>query len=57
MHSSPTVDGGLVCIGCRDHRVYAVDAATGEKRWAYTTESTVDFSAVISSSLVYFKQR
>ncbi|HEX6481466.1 MAG TPA: PQQ-binding-like beta-propeller repeat protein [Ktedonobacteraceae bacterium] len=32
--SSPSVSGGLVYIGSLDGRLYAIDAATGNTRWA-----------------------
>ena len=35
--SSPAVAGGTVYIGSDDGKVYALDAATGRLRWAYTT--------------------
>jgi len=29
-----------VYIGCRDHHIYAVDAATGKRKWAFATDGT-----------------
>ena len=34
---SPAVAGGTVYIGSGDHKVYALDAATGHLRWSYLT--------------------
>lgn len=36
--SSPLLDGDRVVFGCRDGRVYALDAATGRQSWAYAAD-------------------
>ena len=41
--SSPAVIDGMVYIGSRDHKVYAMDAATGNVRWHYITGTNCDF--------------
>jgi len=38
--SSPAVVDGVVYVGCRDAHVYAVDAATGRRRWDYPTSKS-----------------
>jgi hypothetical protein len=35
--SRPAVAGGTVYVGSWDHKVYALDAATGRPRWTHTT--------------------
>lgn len=35
IHSSPAVADGTVYVGSRDFKLYALDAATGAKRWEY----------------------
>ena len=35
-------------VGSSDHNLYAVDAVTGKKRWAYTTGSAVESSPEVS---------
>ena len=35
MNSSPTVANGVVYVGSQDHKVYALNAATGAKLWSY----------------------
>lgn len=54
VHSSPAVVDGTVYIGSRDHRLYALDAATGAKRWSYRTESWVESSPAVVDGVVYF---
>ena len=38
--SSPAVVDGTVYVGCRDAHVYALDAATGRKKWDYPTSKS-----------------
>ena len=45
--------GGTVYIGSDDHKVYALDAATGRLRWAYYTGSSVDSSPAVAGGTVY----
>ncbi|MFG2935909.1 PQQ-binding-like beta-propeller repeat protein [Streptomyces sp. NPDC048282] len=51
--SSPTVFGGLVYFGSWDNSLYAVNAATGEKRWSSDTGSGVTSSPTVASGVVY----
>jgi serine/threonine-protein kinase len=50
--SSLTVAGGAVYIGSGAD-VYALDAATGQRRWSYTTAGVVDTSPVLADGIVY----
>ena len=45
--------GGTVYIGSFDHKVYALDAATGHLRWAYTTGNIVISSPAVAGGTVY----
>lgn len=45
--SSAAVGVARVVAGARDGRLYALDAATGKERWAFTTDGDVDTSPVI----------
>src|SRR6266702_1507040 len=45
--SSPAVVGGVVYVGSADDNVYALDAASGTKKWAYHTGNNVDSPAVV----------
>ncbi|MFC2071902.1 PQQ-binding-like beta-propeller repeat protein [Chloroflexota bacterium] len=53
IHSSPAVVDGTVYIGSEDHKLYAVDATTGDKRWEYETGSWVESSPAIVNGVVY----
>jgi len=39
--SSPTVAHGLVYVGSRDNKLYALDAFTGIERWSYATGNAI----------------
>jgi outer membrane protein assembly factor BamB len=51
--SSPTIANGVVYFGSGDHNVYAIDAATGAKRWQFTTGNVVHASPAVESGVVY----
>jgi outer membrane protein assembly factor BamB len=45
---------GVVYIGCRDAHVYAIDAATGRKKWDYpTSKSWVIGTPAVYNGIVY----
>lgn len=45
---------GTVYVGCRDAHVYALDAATGRKRWDYpTSKSWVNGTPAVRDGVVY----
>ena len=53
--SSPVVAGGVVYVGCSCSYLYALDAATGAKKWAYWTGgSQVTDSPAVVGGVVYF---
>jgi outer membrane protein assembly factor BamB len=54
IHSSPAVANGMVYIGSRDGKLYALDAETGEKRWEFQTRSWVESSPTVANDVVYF---
>lgn len=54
VHSSPAVVDGIVYIGSRDGKLYALDAATGAKLWEYETGSWADSSPTVADGVVYF---
>ena len=43
--------GGTVYVGSDDHKVYALDAATGHLRWTYTTGGAVSGPAVAGGTV------
>jgi outer membrane protein assembly factor BamB len=60
---TPAVDNGTVFIGSGDHSFYAIDAATGKKKWSYVAGSGMasnNFTsypvpaAVLKNGTVYF---
>ncbi len=53
IHSSPAVVNGTVYVGSQDHKLYALDATTGDKRWEYETDSWVESSPAIVNGVVY----
>jgi outer membrane protein assembly factor BamB len=53
VYASPAVADGIAVVGARDRNVYALDLATGKKKWSFPTRGEVDSSPVISSGRVY----
>jgi len=53
VRSSPVAVGGVIYVGSYDGNVYAIDAASGAKRWAYATGGKVSGSAAVVSNVVY----
>jgi len=51
-YSSAAFANGLVILGGRDKFVRAIDAATGQQRWAFATRARVDSSPAIAGSRV-----
>ena len=51
VYSSPAISshGSTVFVGSHDKKLYAIDAATGAKKWAFTTGGAVFSSPAISS--------
>lgn len=52
MNASPAVANGTVYLGGSE-ALYALDAATGEKRWSFPSESMLDVSPVVVDGIVY----
>ncbi|MFC8099995.1 PQQ-binding-like beta-propeller repeat protein [Streptomyces sp. NPDC057363] len=55
----PAVADGTVYFGSSDGTMYAIDAATGGKRWSspVAAESRVGMSATVADGIVYFLSR
>ena len=51
--SSPAVANNKVYIGSHDHRVYCLNATTGELLWNYITGNYVDSSPAVANDKVY----
>ncbi|MFF4546569.1 PQQ-binding-like beta-propeller repeat protein [Streptomyces sp. NPDC001406] len=50
--TSPTVADGVMYVGS-SKRTYALDAATGRKRWAFDTGGTVEGAPTVADKVVY----
>jgi len=49
----PSLGDGLVVFGSRDANVYAVDAATGAKKWTFAYDSTWAMATTVDGDTVY----
>jgi outer membrane protein assembly factor BamB len=47
------VSDGVVYVGSYDRNIYAIDAATGMKRWNVTTGGGIGSSPCVSNGVVY----
>ncbi|HEU5382726.1 MAG TPA: PQQ-binding-like beta-propeller repeat protein [Ktedonobacteraceae bacterium] len=56
-YSSPAVVNGVVYIGSRDGKLYALDALTGQKKWATGTGGAIDSSPAVVNGVVYIGSR
>ena len=54
IHSSPAVASGIVYICSWDSRLYALDAATGDKLWEFQTGAPIESSPAVKNGVVYF---
>jgi outer membrane protein assembly factor BamB len=43
-----------VYVGSYDHRLYALDAGTGEVRWSFDAKAPISGSATVIAGNVYF---
>jgi outer membrane protein assembly factor BamB len=57
VYASAAVSGGLVVVGARDRQIHAIDAKTGQRRWAFKTRGDVDSSPAVSGGRVYVGSR
>jgi len=55
VEASPTVVGGVVYIGSRDGRFYALDEATGAPRWSFKADAGVTSTAAVANGVAYFQ--
>jgi eukaryotic-like serine/threonine-protein kinase len=51
--SSPAIVSGVVYIGSYDNNVYALNASTGQKVWAFKTGEQVQSSPAVDSGVVF----
>ncbi|MFC1474535.1 PQQ-binding-like beta-propeller repeat protein, partial [bacterium] len=57
IYSSPVVSAGLIYIGSRDNRIYAIDIKTGLKKWSYETGGWVDSTPLVYKGKVFVPSR
>lgn len=53
-YSSASIHNGIIFVGNLDHRVYALNAETGDMLWRYKTEAPVTSTPVVNGTAVYF---
>jgi len=53
VQATPVVESGTVFVGSRDLNLYALDATTGRKKWAFTTGGMIYTSAIVANGKVY----
>lgn len=53
IRSSPRIEGGVLYIGCYDHNLYALDAATGKFIWKYPTEAGISSTPLPTADAIY----
>lgn len=51
--SSPLVQDGRVYFGSSDHHVYALDAATGAKLWAFEADDSIHTAPALSNGRLF----
>ena len=51
--AAPTVADGVVYVGSDDHRVYALDTATGNELWDFATGNAVVAVPMVADGVVY----
>jgi outer membrane protein assembly factor BamB len=52
--SSPIVVGGILYVGSRDDKMYAIDARTGRLRWSYTAGGEIKSAAAYAAHKIFF---
>ena len=51
--SAPAIANGVAYIGSFDGEVYAIDVATGQRRWVGVTHGLIDSSPAVVNGVVY----
>lgn len=53
-HATPViVSDGLLSVGCMDHKLYGLDAATGKKKWQYFAEGEIHVAPWVWAGRIY----
>lgn len=53
--SSPILSAGTLYVGSADHKLYALDSASGALKWSFQTNGRNPSSPAISGGIVYFE--
>jgi outer membrane protein assembly factor BamB len=53
VEASPTVAGGVVYVGSRDGKFYALDEASGAPRWAFKADAGITATAAVAGRVAY----
>src|SRR5215475_6708475 len=53
VRSSPVISGGVVFVGSGDHRLYALDAKTGNAIWRFDAGAPVDSTPAVAGASVF----
>ena len=53
VNAAPAVAGGVVYVGSDDHRVYALDAATGSELWSFASGDAVNATPTVADGVMY----
>ena len=53
-HAAVVVVEGTVYAGNEDHKVYALDAATGAVKWQFTADGAVSTAPLVAHDVIYF---
>lgn len=52
IHATPVINDGTVYVGSEDHKLYALDAKTGELKWATDIERPISREALITDETI-----
>lgn len=52
IHATPVIDDGTLYVGSEDHKLYALNAKTGELKWATDIERPISRKALISAETI-----
>lgn len=57
IRGTPTLAGGTLYVGSEDHRLYAIDARTGQERWQRDVGAPIPSAPAVADGLVFFTAR
>jgi outer membrane protein assembly factor BamB len=55
--SSPAIANGIIYIGSDDHKLYAIDIKTGQRKWVAFTRDMIYSSPMVANGVVYVGSR